>query len=160
MRHIPPDAPPLPPRAAAEALHGLIVSVGRRRSLRDPLAELTEEHGFTPPQIHAMGWLGLNGAMSVGQLAKLLGVTEKTFTGVVDRLEGSGMVERIRDAENRRVVHVQLTGTGRTEFERMHARVLSHLERLMKALDAQARGRLLRIFQNLNDRMTSGKDAP
>jgi len=160
MRNIPPDDRPLEPRAAAEALHGLIMSVGRRRSLRDPLAELTEVHGFTPAQVHAMGWLGLDGAMSMGQLAKLLGVTEKTVTGVVDRLENSGMVERVRDAEDRRIIHVQLTDKGRAEFHRMHERVLSHLERLMGALDAEDRGQLLRIFQKLNDRMTSGKDTP
>jgi DNA-binding MarR family transcriptional regulator len=160
MRNIPPIPSTLEPRAAAEALHGLIMAVGRRHSLRDPLAELTEEHGFTRPQIHAMAWLGLDGAMSMGQLARLLGVTEKTVTGVVDRLEGSGMVERVRDAEDRRVVLVQLTDTGRDKFQRLHAQVIAALERLMGALDAEDRGQLLRIFQKLNDRMNAGKDTP
>ena len=160
MRNIPKAPTPLDPRAAAEALHGMILSVGRRRSLRDPLAELTEVHGFTPPQIHAMGWLGHDGALSMGQLARLLGVTEKTVTGVVDRLEHGGMVERTREAQDRRIIHVQLTTRGRTEFDRMRAKLLSHLERLMGALDAEDRGQLLNIFQKLNDRMVSGKDTP
>ena len=160
MRNIPPIPPSLEPRAAAEALNGLILAVGRRHSLRDPLAELTEEHAFTPPQIHTLAWLGHDGAMSMGQLARLIGVTEKTVTGVVDRLEGIRMVERVRDAEDRRVVHVQLTDEGRAHFREMHGRVLAHLERLMGALDAEDRGQLLRIFQKLNDRTTSGKDTP
>jgi DNA-binding MarR family transcriptional regulator len=160
MQTIPPPPAPLEPQPAAEALHGLILAFGRRRSLRDPLAELVAQRNFTHPQVHAMGWLGNDGAMSMGNLARLLGVTEKTVTGVVDRLEALGMVERVREAADRRIVHVQLTANGRAEYEQMHDKVLATLERLMGALDAEDRGQLLRIFQKLNDRMTSGKDTP
>jgi DNA-binding MarR family transcriptional regulator len=141
-------------------LRELILAVGRRRSLRDPLADLYEMHGFTAPQVHALAWLGVDGALTMGMLAQRLGVTEKTVTGIVDRLEGLGLAERVRDDADRRIVHVRLTGTGKTEHERMRSNVISQLERLMAVLDVEDRGELLRIIQTLTERLTAAEDTP
>src|SRR5262245_9463822 len=45
--------------------------------------------------------------MSMGHLADALDISVASITGVIDRMEARGLVERRRDAEDRRVVLVQ-----------------------------------------------------
>ena len=71
----------------AERFNRLLIALGRRASLRDPLAGTCEALNLTPAQIHAVMWLGLDGAMPMCELAPPLRSTEKTITGLVDPLE-------------------------------------------------------------------------
>src|SRR5215212_5612336 len=87
--------------ADVRRLRELVIAVSRNASLRDPIAGMCEEAQLTPPQIHAVMWLGLDGPLTMGELAKRVGVTEKTITGLVDRLEAAGYLARERDREDR-----------------------------------------------------------
>jgi len=46
-------------------------------------------------------------------LAEAMDVSQASATGIVDRMEQRGLVERGRDAEDRRVVRVAITDEGR-----------------------------------------------
>ncbi len=47
------------------------------------------------------------------QLGEIVGVSPAAMTGILDTLEGRGLVSRVRDPEDRRRVHVALTEAGR-----------------------------------------------
>src|SRR4030081_3605831 len=47
------------------------------------------------------------GPVTAGQLAEITGLTTGAVTGVIDRLEKTGYVERVRDAADRRKVLVR-----------------------------------------------------
>jgi DNA-binding MarR family transcriptional regulator len=51
--------------------------------------------------------LEASGPMSMGHLAEAMDISVASITGVIDRMEARGLVERRRDAEDRRVVLVQ-----------------------------------------------------
>ena len=53
-----------------------------------------------------MTLLNVHGPMTPGDLARHTGMTTGTVTGVLDRLERAGLVERTRDAADRRKVLV------------------------------------------------------
>ena len=53
--------------------------------------------------------LGTRGPMTAGQLAEAVRLTTGAVTGVLDRLEASGLVRRVRDTRDRRKVIVELT---------------------------------------------------
>ena len=53
-----------------------------------------------------IGLLHLAGPMTVGQLARLAGLTPSSITGVVDRLERAGLARRESDPQDRRRVLV------------------------------------------------------
>ena len=130
-------------------LRELLLGLGRRQPLRDPIASTIEEMGLTPPQIHGLLWLGAEGPLTMGELARRVGITEKTITGLVDRLERAGLVERERDTADRRVVRVRLTGQGEATYQRLQAQMMEKMRRILGRLDAADRRDLLRIFNNL-----------
>ncbi len=139
------------PGAAARRLHGLLVALMRRRSLRDPLAASCAELELSAPQVHTILALGHGGALAMGDLARRVAVTEKTVTGLVDRLQRDGLVDRVRDDADRRVIHVALTPRGAALSRRLDAEVLQGLTRLLGPLDAADRRDLFRIVEKLTN---------
>lgn len=57
------------------------------------------------------------GPMSMSRLADALDISVASVTGMVDRMEARGLVERRRDAADRRVVLVDAAAGGRRLFE-------------------------------------------
>lgn len=134
-------------------LREVLLDLGRRRSLRDPFASACEEMRLTPVQIHAVFWLGHDGPLAMGELARRVGTTEKTLTGVVDRLEREGYLHRERDAADRRLVRVRLARRGEEAHRRIDDLVNDKVARLLALLDPSERRTLFRIVEKLHDRL-------
>jgi DNA-binding MarR family transcriptional regulator len=143
-------------RSEARRLRELMVGIGRRGTLRDPISATCEAMQLTPAQIHALLWLGYDGALTMGELARRIGTTEKTVTGVVDRLEREGRLHRERDASDRRVVRVLLTRKGAEAYRRIDGHVNDKVAGLLAVLDAPDRRALVRILEKLNQRLAAG----
>ena len=142
-------------------LHELIMRLGRHRSLRDPLNGICEDHQLTPTQLHALIWLGNDGPTNVGVLAQRIGITKKTITGVVDRLDHMHLVERTRDAEDRRAVVARLTQQGEALFLRINRSLDQGLRRMLDLLEPEDReslfGLLERVLQRLGRNSTQAE---
>ncbi|MFL5348347.1 MAG: MarR family winged helix-turn-helix transcriptional regulator [Hyalangium sp.] len=136
-------------------LQQLLYALGRRRSLRDPIASTCEELQLTPPQVHALLWLGQDGQLTMGELARRLGVTEKTVTGVVDRLEREGHVQRERITLDRRVVRCRLTGQGQETYQRLDRFLHEAMLHILGMLDGSDRKALFRILEKVVRRLDS-----
>jgi DNA-binding MarR family transcriptional regulator len=134
-------------------LHELIIQLGRYRSLRDPLHGICEDHQLTPTQIHALMWLGNDGPTHVGVLAQRIGITKKTITGVVDRLEDMKLVERARDAEDRRAVVAKLTEHGEALFTRINRSLDQGLRRMLALLEPEDRESLFGLLERVLQRL-------
>jgi DNA-binding MarR family transcriptional regulator len=135
----------------------LLTTLGRKRSLRDPLASACEQMQLTPSQVHALMWLGQDGALTMGELARRIGITEKTVTGVVDRLEREGLVQRERSAADRRVIHCALTTTGQQTYQRLDRMLQEQLGLFLELLDATDRKALFRLLERLVWRLDGSK---
>ncbi|MFC0216583.1 MarR family winged helix-turn-helix transcriptional regulator [Paenibacillus chartarius] len=68
-----------------------------------------KELGLTGPQILVLRELFVGQQRTIGELSKALELSNSTITGIVDRLERNGLVERKRDEKDRRVVFVSIT---------------------------------------------------
>jgi DNA-binding MarR family transcriptional regulator len=102
--------------------------------------------------------LEADGPLSMTRLAEAMDVSVASATGIVNRMEERGLVERRHDSADRRVVLVHLTRRGSKVFEVMErfrrdrlAKVLDHLTddelaafligmRAMRAARAAVRG--------------------
>ncbi len=74
-----------------------------------------DRRGLSHHQIHLLRSLQGVGPLTVGQLAERLQVSMPSASLMLDRLEEQGLTARTRDAEDRRLVHVQLTEKGEAE---------------------------------------------
>jgi DNA-binding MarR family transcriptional regulator len=136
-------------RDDARALHERFLSLARRRSLRDPVSASCEELGLTAPQVHALLWLGHDGPLTMGELARRVSVTEKTVTGIVDRLERDGYLRRERDEADRRVVRARATTRGAEVSRVISDGMLERLARLLALLGPADRRALFRILDRI-----------
>jgi DNA-binding MarR family transcriptional regulator len=74
--------------------------------------ELAERMNLTLPQLFCLDQLAQGGAICQRELAQRVSLTQATVTGIVDRLETRGLVERRRESTDRRVVSLHLTEQG------------------------------------------------
>ncbi len=67
---------------------------------------------ITPPQFNALWSLDKHGDMTIGELGEAMYLACSTATDLVDRMERNGLVERKRDAEDRRVIRICVLDKG------------------------------------------------
>ena len=115
----------VPPAASTHAaskgeraeLLELMHQVGDR--MRRRYSEVIGEFGLTPPLV--MMLKQLEGPAPMGALAERLCLDASSVTGMTDRLEALGMVERRPDPTDRRVKQVVITETGLETRSRIYA---------------------------------------
>jgi DNA-binding MarR family transcriptional regulator len=74
--------------------------------------ELCKRYKVSIPQLNCLVALYEKGPMPLNLIAQHIKVNSSTVTGIVDRLEGKGMVNRTRISHDRRVITVALTEAG------------------------------------------------
>jgi DNA-binding MarR family transcriptional regulator len=94
-------------QAFAAALTRAVEAEGRLR------AAAAEHVGLPRADFDAVWYLAEQGPVPAGQIAEAMGITSGAVTGLVDRLERAGWVERARDEMDRRKVVVQLSAERR-----------------------------------------------
>ncbi len=102
--------PPADRRRAAESvLADLALAVG---SLRCAGSQRLVKLGISMTHFHVLTLLRHNEAMPMGRLADILDASMSNATGIVDRMEERGLVERVRVPGDRRIVLVRPTQAG------------------------------------------------
>lgn len=71
-------------------------------------------------------------SVKMNELARMLGLSRANATGLVDRLEARGIVERRHSTEDRRVVLVSLTRKGRRTAAKLNDARRRGLARMMR----------------------------
>ncbi|MFY9942359.1 MAG: MarR family transcriptional regulator [Desulfobacterales bacterium] len=91
--------------------------------------------GHTPSQSSVLRNLLEHGPRSSAELSQLVLVTPAAITGIIDRLEKKGLVERLPKGSDRRVTRIALTPAGASQgrslpdsIEAKLTASLSHLE--------------------------------
>ena len=80
--------------------------------LKCAMSERVLRAGISMGQLHILFALQRTGDMTMTQLADHLAVSLSNATGIVDRIEERGYVERQRVPEDRRVVSIRVTAAG------------------------------------------------
>ena len=140
---VPPRAPAGPavsPRPAAQDLIDEIVAELRVAfgELRCVGSERLVKQGVSMTHLHILSMLEHHGDLTMSHLADLLGVSYSNATGVIDRVEERGLVERVRDTVDRRVVIVRLTDQGRDRLGDVQLLKEDLLQKVLARLDPDA----------------------
>ncbi|GAB6935867.1 hypothetical protein JCM14720_17880 [Calditerricola yamamurae] len=116
-----------------QALHALGHGIRRLNlQMKRVFLAVAQEGALTPGQIRLLFHLAQDGTGKVSDLSDRLGITPGAVTGMVDKLEEQGLVERVRSRNDRRVVHVRLTDAGQRHVEQVRARFTHILSEAFK----------------------------
>ena len=123
--------------------------------LKATMAKAFEGSGLTPTQGMVVGNLHRLGNLKVSELGTLLGLSNSTMSGILDRLEKMNIVVRTRSEEDKRVVYVSLSPNyecTHSDFHKKTGRIIQEImekgseEEIKKVLEG------LRIFKELLNR--------
>ncbi|MBI3360084.1 MAG: MarR family transcriptional regulator [Chloroflexi bacterium] len=88
-------------------------------------------------------------SLTMGELSKALDVPLSTATRMVDWLVTGGYVKRLSDPEDRRIVRVALTETGREAYRTGDEFVRQRVEQLLRRFTPEERENLLVLLRKL-----------
>ena len=108
-------------------------------------AESGREHGLTPQQGQLLCVL-MGKPYGMGELGATLGLAKSSLTGLVDRTERNGLVQREADPQDMRAVRVALTSKGRRLAEEFYVETCRRVVELPAGLNAAERDTLASLL--------------
>ncbi|WP_229751110.1 MarR family winged helix-turn-helix transcriptional regulator [Undibacterium terreum] len=95
------------------------------QSFEKSSAQNVRQLGFTHSQFDIIATLGNTPGMTCKDLGDKTLITKGTLTGVLDRLEQKGLIERERGCDDRRQLFVKLSAEGDAVFKEIFPQVVS-----------------------------------
>lgn len=121
---------------------GIVTALVRSSFLVNAVyAQSGREHGITPQQGQLLCVL-MAQPYGMGELSTMLGLAKSSLTGLVDRTENNGLVQREPDPRDTRAVRVALTPHGTRLAERFYTDACRRIEELPTVLSNAERDAL------------------
>jgi DNA-binding MarR family transcriptional regulator len=90
-------------------------------------AEVLKPFDLSSTQYNVLRILrGAKGALACGQIAERMVSRDPDVTRLLDRMEGRGLISRMRDGQDRRVVKAKITGKGLSMLEEIHPQITAY----------------------------------
>ena len=110
------------------------------------------DEGLSLAKLGALRHLALaQEPLTLGQLAERHCCGRSNVTGLIDRLEADGLVERTVDPTDRRNVRAALTAEGRAAYDRANAILAEHERAIDERLGRVPRAELARGLQTMRE---------
>lgn len=141
--HPPYSQAPEPFLKTARALietYAAVISVDNRH---------VESMGLTPAQFDVLATLGDTQGMTCKQLGAGTLITKGTLTGVLDRLEAKGLIQRSRGETDSRQVFVSLTPQGEEVFEQTFQPHLDYMAQFWARMPQDRQQQLTELLREL-----------
>ena len=112
------------------------------------MGRLVQSH-VSMSQMHVLWLLQHHGEVSMSRLAELLGVSLSNATGIIDRMEEHGFIERARVPDDRRVVLVRPTPAGLRALSETESTKRDRMRAVLGRIPASERPIVLAAFRTL-----------
>jgi len=124
---------PLSSESSRDELLNAVLNEFNQISFRDFQGALKRFHDGALSIVHLnlLMLLRFNGPLTMSRLADMLDVSVASATGIVDRMEKKGVIERRRNDDDRRVVEVHVTDQGQQVFKEMQAERQAHMTNML-----------------------------
>ncbi|NNU83196.1 MarR family transcriptional regulator [Geobacillus sp. BMUD] len=116
--------------------------------------EILTNYPITPPQFVALQWLLEEGDLTVGELSNKMYLACSTTTDLVDRMERNGLVARVRDEHDRRVVRIHLLEKGERIIEEVIEKRQRDLASVLESFSDEEIVVFERCLRKLHQEMT------
>lgn len=112
-------------------------------------------HGLTSAQVYAINYLLREDGLTQVELSRLLGIGTVAVSGLVDRLEGNGWVQRKPDARDRRSNRVWLTGKVSEKVGNMQQAALAVNQASFAGMTPEEADALVKGLRRVRDNLKS-----
>ena len=102
-------------------------------------------------QFFLLGYLAKEDYLTMTDISKKMGHSTAAATGLVDRLEKLGYVQRLHASDDRRKVMVQITRKGIDLVEKMREDIVENLVEVMADMDQGTTDAVIEASDKLND---------
>ena len=140
----------MPRHAAVEAYTGFLLRKISMASFAG-FSDMCGGYGLHPMHFGMLTILDAEGPVSQRALSERTGIDASTMVQRMDTLEDEGLIERGRNAEDRRSYQLELTPKGHEVLEELRGQAGAHMERLFGTLTSAERGELHRLLQKVAD---------
>jgi len=117
-----------------------------QRSFLLNLSKELNEGNVSFAQFFLLGYLAKEDYLTMTDISKKMGHSTAAATGLVDRLEKLGYVQRLHASDDRRKVMVQITRKGIDLVEKMREDIVDSLVDLMDDLDSEEKSSVLDTY--------------
>jgi DNA-binding MarR family transcriptional regulator len=110
-------------------------------AVQTALAPIAREHHLTVVQMRLLGLLR-DREPTITELARHLRLDKSSVTGMIDRAEERGLVQRVASERDRRSIHIRMTELGRELAAEAAPRFDARLRALVQDLNTEDQSRL------------------
>lgn len=107
--------------------------------------ESAEERTATLMQYSALKYLTTTAKSTVGDIARHLHLSKSSATQLVERLEKMGLLTRIHDTTDRRVVQLTITAKGQEAAANLRRKFIDKMSKLFAKIPSKDLQELIRI---------------
>ena len=104
---------------------------------------------LTAVQAMVLNFLGWEDKSTAKEISEQTGLDSATLTGVLDRLEASGFIERRPHQTDRRAIHICLTSSGRNVIPSIRKKMDTANREFLSALSDKEKNQLRRLLQSV-----------
>lgn len=115
--------------------------------------DILSNFDITPPQFNALLLLYEYGDMTIGELGNRMYLASSTATDLIDRMERNGLVERVRDEKDRRVVRLHMTEKGQQMILEVLESRKRYLDQLLAHVNIEDQEKLVNSLSKIYDLM-------
>jgi DNA-binding MarR family transcriptional regulator len=147
----------VPADAAPEGVRDRLIDTilaevdGSLRELKCASTGRLVKSGVSMSHLHVLWQLEHHGEMSMGRIAEILGVSMSNATGLIDRMEERGLVERVRVPDDRRLVLVRPASEGLRVIDEVEGLRREGMRAVLQRIDRVRLARLAEAFADLRE---------
>ncbi|HVZ67660.1 MAG TPA: MarR family winged helix-turn-helix transcriptional regulator [Patescibacteria group bacterium] len=111
--------------------------------------ETREERIATVLQFSALNLVKDQHETAISDISKSLQLSKSSATQLIERLVKLGLVKRISDPEDRRIIRLEITKNGDAELHKLRLKLINKMKRVFSKIPAKDIRELIRIHTNL-----------
>lgn len=124
------------------------------RLMKRRFEELARIHEITLPQWRALAQIATDDCVTQRAIADKIDADPMTISGILDRLEKRGLIERYADPSDSRAKLARLTPSGRELFDTARTVGLAMYEQALEGVTAEQRDAVITALSMMRDNLS------
>ena len=119
------------------------------------LEAFLNEYGIGIIEFRILKTLSTEGVCPMVKLAELNLITQPWITGIIDKLEKKGLVERKRSSSDRRIINIELKSKGAVLYDELKEKYEENISKIFAPIDLETKEQFLEVLNIIENAFKS-----